>query len=200
MKNNSNLEFRKIKSLDFLYEVNENGTIFRNVKSKKQNKIVLDMHHSQTGYYKTTVYFKKKTKRVMMHIVVAECWLGDKPEGMSVDHIDKNTHNNHYTNLRYATHSEQMKNRVLSDRIIQQATLNCLNYTMKYVTKPVIITRDNKSIKFNSMSQAADYISKQYNLKKEHIRNKLKKRRKKIYDYDIKYLRNVETRHADSKE
>ena len=27
MKNNSNLEFRKIKSLKFLYEVNENGTI-----------------------------------------------------------------------------------------------------------------------------------------------------------------------------
>ena len=43
---NSNLEFRKIKSLDFLYEINENGTIFRNVKSKKQNKIKLDMHHS----------------------------------------------------------------------------------------------------------------------------------------------------------
>ena len=47
--NNSNLEFRKIKSLNFLYEVNENGTIFRNVKSKKQLKIKLDMHHSKTG-------------------------------------------------------------------------------------------------------------------------------------------------------
>ena len=35
MNDNSNLEFGKIKSLNFLYEVNENGTIFRNVKSKK---------------------------------------------------------------------------------------------------------------------------------------------------------------------
>jgi hypothetical protein len=200
MKNNSNLEFRKIKSLDYLYEVNENGTIFRNVKSKKQNKITLDTHHSKKGYYKTMVYFKGKTKRVMIHIVVAECWLGDKPEGMGVDHIDKNSHNNHYTNLRYATHSEQMKNRKLSDRIIKQATLNCLKYTMTYVAKPVIITKDNKSIKFDSMSQAADYISKEYNLKKEHIRSKFKKRRKKIYDNNIKYLRNVETRHADSTE
>jgi hypothetical protein len=50
------------------------------------------------------------------------------------------------------------------------------------------------------MSQAAEYRSIEYNLKKEHIRSKLKKRRKKIYDYEIKYLRNVETRHADSKE
>lgn len=38
MNNNSNLEFRKIPSLDFLYEINENGTIFRNVKSKNRTK------------------------------------------------------------------------------------------------------------------------------------------------------------------
>ena len=49
--NNSNLEFRKIKSLKFLYEINENGTILRNVKSKKQIKIKLDTHHSKVGYY-----------------------------------------------------------------------------------------------------------------------------------------------------
>ena len=36
-KNNSNLEFRKIKSLKFFFEINENGTIVRNVKSKKYN-------------------------------------------------------------------------------------------------------------------------------------------------------------------
>ena len=200
MNNNSNLEFRKIKSLNFLYEVNENGTIFRNVKSKKQNKIVLDMHHSKKGYYKTSVRFKGKTKRVMLHTVVAECWLGERPKNMSIEHIDRNSHNNHYTNLRYVTHSEQMKKKQLSDRIINQAKLNCLRHTMTYIAKPVIISKNNVFIRFDSMSQAAEYISKEYGLKKEHIRGKLKKRRKKIYDYDIKYLRNVETRHAGSTE
>ena len=56
MNDNSNLEFRKIKSLNFLYEVNENGTIFRNAKSKKQLKIKLDMRHSNMGYYMTLVH------------------------------------------------------------------------------------------------------------------------------------------------
>ena len=32
---NANLEFRKIPSLLFLYEVNSNGTVIRNVKSKR---------------------------------------------------------------------------------------------------------------------------------------------------------------------
>jgi len=32
-------EFRKIPSLQFLYEVNEDGRIFRNVKSKNKAKL-----------------------------------------------------------------------------------------------------------------------------------------------------------------
>ena len=55
MNTNSNLEFRKIKSLKYLYEINSNGTILRNVKSKKQLKIKLDMHHSDKGYYKARI-------------------------------------------------------------------------------------------------------------------------------------------------
>ena len=79
MNTNSNLEFRKIPSLQFLYEVNSNGTIFRNVKSKKQLKIKIDYHHSPKGYWHTFVNIKGKCIRVMLHKVVAECWLGPKP-------------------------------------------------------------------------------------------------------------------------
>jgi len=110
------MEFRKIPSLDYKYEINEDGTIFRNVETGKNLKIKLDMHHSKIGYYTTFVHFGGRRignyiKRVMIHKVVAECWLGECPDGYEVDHIDRNTHNNHYSNLRYVTKSEQMKNR-----------------------------------------------------------------------------------------
>lgn len=39
MKTNSNLEFRKIPSLNFLYEIRRDGRVFRNAKSKKQYRI-----------------------------------------------------------------------------------------------------------------------------------------------------------------
>lgn len=189
MSNNSNLEFRKIKSVDFLYEVNENGTILRNVKSKKQIKIFLDTHYSKSGYYAAFIRHKGKPKRVMIHKIVAECWLGDKPDGLEIDHIDRNTKNNHYSNLRYVTHSEQMKNRQLSDRIIKQATQNCYNYTMKYVAKPVSIKSDELKIKkrFESMTKCAEWVGEYYDVKSESVRAKLKKRRSHIYDFDIYY-------------
>lgn len=191
---NANLEFRKIKSLQFLYEVNENGTIFRNVKSKKQLKIILDCHHSKKGYYVTFVNIKGKVRRVMIHSVVAECWLGDRPDGMEIDHIDRNPHNNHYTNLRYVTHSEQMKNRVLSDRIIKTATNNCLEWVDK-VKRPVKIVGRGEERTFESLTACRKYLAAVYNVGEQSIKKRLTDRRHHIKDYDIYYL-NAETRHG----
>lgn len=202
MKSNSNLEFRKIKSLFFLYEINENGTILRNVKSKKQIKIKLDFHHSEKGYYTAFVNIKGKVHRVTIHKVVAECWLGDIPDGYEVDHKDRNSHNNHYTNLRYVTHSEQMLNRELGEHIIAQTTENCFMYTMGKVAKPVQILGNGKDITFASKSICAHWLSMYYKDKEkpsEHYRAKLKKKRSHIYDFDIIYLK-AETGRTNSTE
>lgn len=187
MKTNSNLEFRKIKSTGYLYEINENGTIFRNVKSKKQNKIRLDMHHSKKGYYVTFARIKGKPTRIMIHRAVAECWLGDCPNGYEVDHIDRNSHNNNYRNLRYVTHSEQMKNRKLSDKIIDQAKINCLNHSLNVLAVKVKIKGLGEEKEFRSLAQCAYYLAKKYNKKPRQIDWKLSERRKHIYDYDIIY-------------
>lgn len=196
MKVNPNLEFRKIESLQFLYEVSEDGHYIRNVKSKKYIKIFFDMHHSDKGYYACFINLKGKIKRIMLHRVVAECWHGPCPEGYQVDHIDRNTHNNHYTNLRYVTHSEQMKNRVMSDRMIQIATSNCMKYVSEVVSQKVIVKdSDGEIYKFPSMSQASVFLGNLCDKKPEHIRAKMKQRRKNIYGYDIIYL-NAETGHA----
>ena len=190
---NANLEFRKIPSLQFLYEINENGTIFRNVKSKKQLKIRVDYHHSPKGYWATFVGFKGKTTRVMIHKVVAECWLGPCPEGLEVDHIDRNSQNNDYRNLRYVNHSEQMKNRVLSQRIIDQGTTNIKAYIAKIIV-PCTVNGQT----FESVSAAARYIGEQVGMDAERVRSRLKKRRANVLGFDITYG-NAETRRTHPK-
>ena len=195
MSNHINREFRKIKSLQFLYEVNDDGTILRNVKSKKHIKIILDYHHSKNDYYVAFVNLKGKVHRVPMHRIVAECWLGDRPEGYEIDHIDRNTHNNKYTNLRYVTHSVQMKNRALTEKMINVILTNWSN-ARKIRMKPIILMKENFKQKFESMSECARFLSNEYNKSFEHMRGKLKSHRKHIYEYDVIYL-NAETKHSD---
>lgn len=196
---NSNLEFRKVKSLFFLYEVNENGTILRNVKSKRNIQIRLDMHHSKTGYYAAFVCIKNKVYRVMIHKIVAECWLGEKPEGYEIDHIDRNSRNNDYRNLRYVTHSGQMKNRVLGSHIIAQATKNCAEY-IKTISHPVeLTTEDGESFSFPSKLQAAQFIAEREGCNPDRPYTRLKKKRSEIFGFQIRYLpRNAETRRDDA--
>lgn len=192
-KTNSNLEFRKIKSLNYLYEVNENGTIFRNVKSKKQSLIKLDMHHSKTGYYTTFVHINgrrqdSKIIRVPIHKVVAECWLGEKPDGYEIDHIDRNSRNNDYRNLRYVTKSEQMKNRDHTN--ISKNGSNNLEIARLERMKPVLLIDNiqNKFIEFKSYADTARFLAEYYSSdNSEKFRSKLKSHRHHIYDFDVIY-------------
>ena len=191
---NSDREFRKIKSLNFLYEVNSNGTILRNVKSKKQIKIVLDFHHSKTGYYFAWLCLKNKVRRVSIAKVVAECWLGDKPEGYEIDHVDRNSRNNDYRNLRYVTKSEQMKNRDYS-KIAARGIINLETYR-KTIMKPVVLVdATGFYIAYESIMAAARFLACYYGQSTEAMRYKLKRRRNRIYDFDVIFL-NVETGHA----
>lgn len=193
----NNREFRKIPSLNFLYEVSEDGRIFRNVKSKKQNKIIVDYHHSSAGYCYTFICRNGKVQRIPIARVVAECWLGEKPEGYEIDHEDRNSQNNHYKNLRYVTKSEQMKNRDHTN-ISEKGSLNLAAYRQK-IMHPVKLVKDNFEKIFESQTATARYLADEFDKKVEHIRAKLKKHRSNIYGYDVIYL-NVETVCARSTE
>ena len=185
-----NREFRKIPSLKFLYEVSEDGRIFRNVKSKKQNKIIVDYHHSPAGYCFTFINRNKICKRIPIARVVAECWLGEKPEGYEIDHIDRNSQNNHYTNLRYVTKSEQMKNRDHSG-ISKIGSAN-LEAARRRRMKPLTLVKDGERYTFESQTAAARWLAEQTGKTVEHVRAKFKKHRSHVYGFDVIY-RNVET-------
>lgn len=175
-------EFRKIPSLKFLYEISEDGRIFRNVKSKKQPKIF----KNKDGYRIASIRVEKQYRQIYIHRVVAECWLGEKPDGYETDHIDRNKDNNHYTNLRYVTKSEQMKNRDYS-KINTISSINLLK-ARAVLCHPVLI----KGQKFESMRAAARFIAEQTGNTVNSVMAKFRKRRKFILGYDVEYLRFVE--------
>ena len=99
-------EFRKLKSLKFLYEVNSEG-IVRNVKSKK----VVKGYKEKNGYIR--VKFENKclggVVRTTVHRLVAEAFIPN-PLGLEeVNHIDSVRDNNNVNNLEWVSHSSNMK-------------------------------------------------------------------------------------------
>lgn len=99
-------QWRKLKSLKFLYEINESGEI-RNVKSKKPVRGYIE----KNGYVR--VKFENKCLgcviRTTVHRLVAEAFIPNPNNLPEVNHIDRNRSNNHVSNLEWVTHSENMK-------------------------------------------------------------------------------------------
>jgi len=107
-------EFRKIKSLKFLYEVNEYG-IVRNVKSKK----IVRGYIEKNGYVR--MRFENKclggVVRTTAHRLVAEAFIPNPDNLSEVNHIDSNRANNHVSNLEWVSHSENMKHAYVHNRM-----------------------------------------------------------------------------------
>lgn len=50
-----------------------------------------------------------QSKQVVVHRLVAAAFIGPRPKGQEINHIDGNGFNNRPNNLEYVTHSENMK-------------------------------------------------------------------------------------------
>lgn len=175
-----NLEMRKIGSLAFMYEISEDGRILRNTKSKKQVKIFFDQNYSKYGCYAALIFFKRKLVYVKIQDLVAECWLGEKPENLELDHKDQNVRNNHYSNLRYVTHEERINNLPPKSMIINQKEKNKKSIPVKVIVD---------EIEFSSLMKASYYIARLHNKNVEIVRSKFKKRRSTIFGHNVSYCR-----------
>jgi hypothetical protein len=60
------------------------------------------------GYLRSIMIDAGRRRAVSHHAMVAEAFLGPKPLGAEVDHIDGQRSNNAASNLRYLTHGENM--------------------------------------------------------------------------------------------
>jgi len=191
------LEFRKIKSLDCRYEISEDGRFVRNVKSKKILKQNLNIN--EHGYKIWHVHPMLKHQQVTRSVarLVAEAFIGPPPEGFpEVDHIDRNSLNNDWHNLRWVNHSMQMKNRP-REKIAARGREMCKNFPRTLY--PVIFQKDGVQRKFPSKSAASRVMGKELGLSPSGLYSVLNKRRSHTHGWDIIYL-NAETRRPPSED
>ena len=63
------------------------------------------------GYLHVGLSKNGKVKTHCIHVMVAQAWVSNPEDKKCVDHIDGDKTNNHYENLRPATHAENNRNR-----------------------------------------------------------------------------------------
>lgn len=101
------------------YEVSEDGAVRRTIPARGA-KVGRVLKPVQIGPYYVGYKFYRPDGRqcaVYAHHLVAQAFLPPKPgPGYEIAHNDGNHRNNHYTNLRWATHAENMADMVTHGR------------------------------------------------------------------------------------
>jgi hypothetical protein len=85
------------------YEISNWGNCRRNGK-------VIKGYVNTNGYRQFSASIEGKISRLSFHVLVAKCFIGERPEGLDIDHIDRNRLNNTVENLRYVSRSENLRN------------------------------------------------------------------------------------------
>lgn len=80
------------------YEIDEYGNI-----TKRRGKGFLKCHPDKDGYLKVSIKTGGTTYNEFLHRVVFRTFSGEIPDGMTVDHIDKDKSHNHKDNLQLMT-------------------------------------------------------------------------------------------------
>lgn len=62
----------------------------------------------KSGYHSVATHINGNRRMVVVHVLVAEAFIGPRQHGYEVNHIDGDKTNNHITNLEYVTRQENM--------------------------------------------------------------------------------------------
>lgn len=93
--------------LEGFYEISNHGNL-RRIYATKNFPIIpslLSPKKDSRGYVKATVYRDREKLTIRIHSLVALAFLGERPEGHQINHIDGNKENNLSSNLEYVTPS-----------------------------------------------------------------------------------------------
>jgi len=80
-------------------------TITKGLKGGKEK--ILKGIDAGNGYLRVDIC----NKLILIHHLVAYAFIGERPKGLQIDHIDRCKTNNRVDNLRYCTKTENMRNR-----------------------------------------------------------------------------------------
>jgi hypothetical protein len=95
--------YKQVPNTEKYYAL-EDGTVINSGSGKP-----LKQWLNPNGYYYVVMSVNGNRVSRTVHSIIAECFVGERPCGLVVDHIDGNPHNNNASNLQYITQRENVK-------------------------------------------------------------------------------------------
>ena len=108
-------EWRAVVGYEGNYEVSSIGRL-KTLCDRNGSVRMLSLCVSIRGYQVVNLVKNKQRKQIGIHRIVAEAFVGPKPDGYFVMHIDGNPLNNVATNIRYGTPQENTNDRKIHGR------------------------------------------------------------------------------------
>lgn len=101
------IEWRPVVGWDELYEVSSDGAVRR----IKTGRILRPRATGSPGnpYYAVALWRRGHRKDRKVHHLVAEAFIGPRPHGHEINHIDLNKLRNVVVNLEWVTHRDNMR-------------------------------------------------------------------------------------------
>jgi hypothetical protein len=76
---------------------------------RKLSGIIYRPHVDKDGYFRISKGYLGKGYGFSVHSLVAETFIGPRPEGMTIDHIDGDKSNNYIDNLQYISNIDNSR-------------------------------------------------------------------------------------------
>ena len=148
--------WKDVKGYESLYKVSNHGEVW-----SERRQILLKEAKNASGYCKVPLTKNKKQKFFFVHRLVATHFIDNPFKKPCVNHIDENKTNNHYSNLEWCTHKENLNHGTRNERIkeARKDSLKWKEFHERRKTKlsiPIVGVSINNGeiIEFPSLSEA----------------------------------------------
>lgn len=109
------VSLNKLKETEYKgYFVDVVGNVYSNRDNKgryhyDQQPHKLKPNKNSAGYYQVYISYGGNKRVVMVHTLMAYTFIGKRPDGYHIDHIDGNKENNNIENLQYLSAEENIR-------------------------------------------------------------------------------------------
>jgi hypothetical protein len=117
-------QWRQVVGLEGLYEVSDTGTV---ATLRRGRRAIRKVHVDTCGYFRITFKIGETTINRRVHTLVAEAFIGPRPDGMVVRHLNGNHLDNRSANLRYGTVAENAQDMLRHGRQRNARKTRCDN-------------------------------------------------------------------------